>query len=1328
MKKILLFFLAALLLAGTAGTAEKADGRKLTVMVYMCGSNLESGYGSASADLREMEQAGISRDVTVLVMTGGSESWQTGYDPDLCSIVEIGAGRSRMVQKDSRRNMGVPETLTRLLRFGAEKYPAEEYALILWDHGGGPVEGVCWDELFSMDHLSLPELTGAIETAELGQKLKWIGFDACLMSSLEVAAALAPYAEYMIASQETEPAFGWNYSFLQGIEADPTGADTGRRIVDQYFAGHEDYADVMTLACLNLGKTTEIVEAMDAFFSGGMLQMTPEKFAGLSMLRQQATGFGKAVRGMGEDGYDLVDARGLIASMSGENGTGERLSALLEEMVVFSRSNEEGAKGLSLYHPYANKKKYLEKWRSDYADLHFSRGYTNYISVFGSLLTGTEITDWSGLVPADAGSGEGQENLFTLQLKEEQAASFASAQLLILKPSTGTERLEDGCSIVATGPASIDENGLVTGVYNGKLLYAEEEDGTLTGPVSYGLSEDGRYAYVLMTFFPEGEGNNWEYTHAAFYLDLSTGEEYPETAFVRIMDEATGIFTNRIAFSEDLYKYVHLWEWNRMMPDADGRGLRPRYTDWPQGEHRLTDFMGGYEIVLPNRWRFRLVGDQLNGDALQAVFEVTDVQQTAFCTEPVSVRNPNRTDLRGIPESAEAPGADFSLRASVMTAGLSRGVGLWLEVENRAEAETIYRFSPPVINQRRLSRFVMPEMTLRGAGGTGTAHCVIQWLDFYEIEELESIRLTATMIRDGTETEIPLSFRFENCSLRGLCPDEAPLARTERDGVTMELLGIGSSYDCHFEAYILVRNRRAWPFIPEEDLTVNGIQLRGLPVDDVPAGTETILAITVVNDLGVFGNHLKIETDLSPFAYAVIVSDHLLQRRGISAVSEIRMYGDYEQKGSYDEEFVLTLTEAAKLPEGYYGTYMNTNVRFRPSGEEETLQPASRVELAENNQYRVSLEKIFVGKTSMGLGLEITNRTDRPMNLFYRDPVLNGQPGEIPQSEYREWTVAPGATRIIVIVLGGEKLPETPEELLSAGFTLESAEQRAQGQEGAVCRMTFTEPLRTGVPGGLWAAPETAQPEKREMPDTDTASPAAEPEGVRVLAEEVTLPADPASGVRWIPADLTAEQKSRLESGFLVLLRPLDAEAMELISVHPMTLDAEGNPGALCSGLALCPADAPEINVMNLQVWQGTHQLAAASMYSLFAFNESRDKMQGISGVTVLADFDAGTAVLTDSQTEGAAFPHLCTVTHMDIPRYEFLVPEEQEGIRPWFYDWPIRWGTEWAVSQPKVRLGAEPLRLALRPLSAEEGIQAFFAVTEKDGTQYCLPLFPYPG
>ena len=38
-----------------------------------------------------------------------------------------------------------------------------------------------------------------------------IGFDACLMGTLETANIVANYARYMIGSEENEPGSGWNF-------------------------------------------------------------------------------------------------------------------------------------------------------------------------------------------------------------------------------------------------------------------------------------------------------------------------------------------------------------------------------------------------------------------------------------------------------------------------------------------------------------------------------------------------------------------------------------------------------------------------------------------------------------------------------------------------------------------------------------------------------------------------------------------------------------------------------------------------------------------------------------------------------------------------------------------------------------------------------------------------------------------------------------------------------------------------------------------------------------------------------------------------------------
>lgn len=48
-------------------------------------------------------------------------------------------------------------------------------------------------------------------------KFAFIGFDACLMATVETANMLVPHADYMFASEETEPGYGWDYTEIAGF-------------------------------------------------------------------------------------------------------------------------------------------------------------------------------------------------------------------------------------------------------------------------------------------------------------------------------------------------------------------------------------------------------------------------------------------------------------------------------------------------------------------------------------------------------------------------------------------------------------------------------------------------------------------------------------------------------------------------------------------------------------------------------------------------------------------------------------------------------------------------------------------------------------------------------------------------------------------------------------------------------------------------------------------------------------------------------------------------------------------------------------------------------
>lgn len=219
-----------------------------TVLLYMVGSNLESEDGAASKDLMEIMDSGVDTSrVNVVVYTGGSQYWQNGISNEVNSVYHLtGTGDNTTLEcvgaTDENLNMGEAETFASFIEFGYENYPADHYALICWDHGSGPVSGFGNDELFGYDSLLLPELEEALEMASFGEenKFDWIGYDACLMASIELAQIWDEYADYMIASQETEPSYGWDYSFLSVLNETSNPVKIAKHLIDKYEDSYEE--------------------------------------------------------------------------------------------------------------------------------------------------------------------------------------------------------------------------------------------------------------------------------------------------------------------------------------------------------------------------------------------------------------------------------------------------------------------------------------------------------------------------------------------------------------------------------------------------------------------------------------------------------------------------------------------------------------------------------------------------------------------------------------------------------------------------------------------------------------------------------------------------------------------------------------------------------------------------------------------------------------------------------------------------------------------------------------------------------------------------------
>ncbi|MCR4604998.1 MAG: hypothetical protein K5639_03260 [Eubacterium sp.] len=238
---------------------------------YLCGSDLESEQGCATDDLLEMMKVKLPDNVKIIIQTGGASVWNN----DMISEKKIGRyeySGEDFVQVDELKqaNMGKEETLTDFLGYCNQNYPADHKMFLFWDHGGGSPSGVAQDENYDGDMLTLPEMRKAFESAceasSTNPPFDIIGFDTCLMATIDVANIFKDMGRYLVASEETEPGTGWSYNKWLGKFADNTEItpdEIGKIICDTYIKQCEkdDFADEATLSVTDLSKIDPILDA-----------------------------------------------------------------------------------------------------------------------------------------------------------------------------------------------------------------------------------------------------------------------------------------------------------------------------------------------------------------------------------------------------------------------------------------------------------------------------------------------------------------------------------------------------------------------------------------------------------------------------------------------------------------------------------------------------------------------------------------------------------------------------------------------------------------------------------------------------------------------------------------------------------------------------------------------------------------------------------------------------------------------------------------------------------------------------------------------------------
>lgn len=1001
MRKIFSFFMLVFIVFSVAGCSKnnRKPNEKTTLMIYMIGSDLEAKGGSATADLEEVAASGIdlSRN-NVLVYAGGSKKWHNELNMSeekhtVMHLTEIGF---QIDKTKSNSSMGESKAFSDFLNYAFNSYPADKYALILWNHGNGPVIGYGKDMLHDNDSLTLKEMQTAFENSPFSSenKLEWVGFDACMMASAELACVFDDYADYLVASQEIEPYFGWDYSFLS--EFNKTDCKTMlKNIAVSYLQTCEEYYEQKgysdrdtTLSVIDLSEVKNMESAIDALFAKASTEVD-EKYNNFTTRRVDTRALGRASTGSEYDLIDLKDMAEKLADIYPEET--KNLIDAIEKTVIANETNTEDLCGLSLYYPFYNKSYYETDWAEIYEDLGLFSEYRDYLQNYSEIWLRNDMFDAfaKSVTPKKIG-----KNTYNLELTDEQAETYADAKYYVL------QKEGHGLYTPLFVSTNVEKKGntLIT-EFDGNIIYGKDKFNNYFIPVSQEHDSVGdltRYSIYV------NASNAWvnglkriedhELIVNGLNYQIAVNTEEKEIAVSSLVPwdtetDASGVVSGK-------FEEVDLSEYSLFtFPSADHKYLT-RYDNGvvkPISEWYVS-FYNSFTPV-PVKDEVSFVFEPLTQGNYCIVFEIEDTQGNRYCSEPIEIENGEYTfEDEIVPEPVkfewgntevlplgEYSGVDVSLR---IFSDYSQKRKYTIECKNNNDFAVDFWATDVFVNDDVYCEDVYytyydifnPENGYIAPGGTqivcedgmdfGTAEETgaitdIKSMSFsFTIEDAQkcttlvnkqkvSVDIKADHNIDLGPDEYSISYREPAC---GILAKEQVLVEDKEKKITLLGLGGDGSYST-IEGVLKIENYST------ENLCfcVSGVSLDGITIPAVSSNVTVYPQTTVYSDF--------------------LVSDDMLEEMGITSAHGIELFIE-----SMDSEWIAGFSE-----------FKRYKIDLEVSGEPAVFKEGNKV-LFEENGIRIALldtgENSTVGRSWI---VSVVNESENDYQLDVSNISINGK-------------------------------------------------------------------------------------------------------------------------------------------------------------------------------------------------------------------------------------------------------------------------------------------------------------------------------------------------
>jgi len=347
--------------------------KKWTFMVYLdADCNLET---AAIDDINEMEKEGSDSNVNIIVQIdripnydSSNGNWSGARRYYITKDYLISTISSPVIQDIGEVNMGAGSTLQDFIVWTKSNYPAENYALILWDHGTGIMRGffpggVCVDDSSNHDYLTINEIESVLST----NPVNLLGFDACLMGATEIHYQLKDYVDIIVASEDIEPGDGYPYNdILKYLRLNPTCTPNqlGEQIVVKYQNYYSNPYYSVTQAAVN-AFTPQFTSNLTTFIDDLYLALDSQ-YDSIKQAREIALEFNyKSYIDLYDFAKELKNhCYGPIQDMA-NNLMGSITEIVFKEL---HSASQAGASGLSIYFPSS-----LTKYSPNYENTKFAQ-------------------------------------------------------------------------------------------------------------------------------------------------------------------------------------------------------------------------------------------------------------------------------------------------------------------------------------------------------------------------------------------------------------------------------------------------------------------------------------------------------------------------------------------------------------------------------------------------------------------------------------------------------------------------------------------------------------------------------------------------------------------------------------------------------------------------------------------------------------------------------------------------------------------------------------------------------------------------------------------